>query len=252
MIPDENDLAPDEPRVLVAVMNNRRDFLIAQEEGWYRIPHERGPSQVGADFLAFYQTKAFDEERWMVKYYAPVRRYRIVSRGALLPDEPDHPRAEQLYYKLEIGPLEVLERPIPSRRLRRITFIPTTLERLLAAQEINDLWLGGALEERLWRAFKENGISAERYYAPGEEDEACRVDFAVFCAGGRIAVFLEGKTPVENVSIVREQSRTDDYDLATRGWTVLSFSPGELTASLAECVDRVLDAVARHGGPTRH
>lgn len=25
-------------RVLVAIMNNPRDFKIAQEEGWYRIP----------------------------------------------------------------------------------------------------------------------------------------------------------------------------------------------------------------------
>ncbi len=252
MMPHEEDAIPDEPRVLVAVMNNLRDFLIARDDGWYRIPHERGPSQVGADFLAFYQTKAFGEERWMVKYYAPVRRYRIVSRGVLLPEESDHPRADQLYYKLEIGPLEVLERPIPSRRLRRITFIPTTLDRLLSAQEINDLWLGDAVEERLWHAFKENGISAERYYAADEEDEGCQVEFALFCAGGRIAVFLEGRTPVENVRIVREQRSIDDYDLAARGWTVLRLSAAELTASLPESLDRILDAVAEHGGPSYH
>ncbi len=252
MMLDEDDLTLDEPRVLVAVMNNRRDFLIARDEGWYRIPYERGPSQVGADFLAFYQTKAFDEEHWMIKYFAPIRRYRIVSRKSLLPDEADHPRAGHLYYKLEIGSLRTLPRPIPSHRLRRITFIPTTLGRLLQAQEINDLWLGSAVEERLWQAFKENGINGERYYALKEEDEYCQIDIALFCARGRIAVLLEAKTPVENVSIVREQPRIDDYDLAARGWTLLCFSPAELTTSLPKCLDRILEAVAKHGGPSSH
>jgi hypothetical protein len=247
---DEDTLTPDEPRVLVAVMNNRRDFLIAREEGWYRIPYERGPSQVGADFLAFYQTKAFDEEHWMVKYFAPIRRYRIVPRMTLIPDEADHPRAGHLYYKLEIGSLQTLPRPIPSHRLRRITFIPTTLERLLQAQEINDLWLGSAVEERLWQAFKENGISAERHYALKEDDASRQIDFALFCARGKIAVLSEGDTPVQNVSIVREQPHVDDYDLAAQGWTVLDFSPAELTASLPACVDRILDTVAKHGGPS--
>jgi len=229
-------------------MNNRRDFLIARDEGWYRIPYDRGPSQVGADFLAFYQTKSFEEERWMVKYYAPIKRYRIASRRALLPDEPGHPRADHLYYKLEIGSLQILPRPIPSRRLRRITFIATTLQRLLHAQEINDLWLGAAGEQRLWQAFKENGISAERYYPLKEKDEACHIDFALFCTGGRIAVLLEGGTSVENISLVREQPRIDDYDLTARGWTVLRLPPSELMASLPECLDRILGAVARHGG----
>lgn len=244
----DNDLTPDVARVLVAVMNNHRDLLIAREEGWYRIPYERAPSQVGADFLAFYLTKAFDEERWVVKYLAPIKRYRTVSRRAILPDEPHHPRADSLYYKLEIGALQTLPRAVPSRRLRRITFIPTTLERLLQAQEINDLWLGGAVEDRLWQAFKENGIDAERHYALKEDDEAYQIDFALFCSGGRIAVLLEDGTSVDNISIVREQPGIDDYDLATRGWTVLRFMPAELTVSLPGCLDRILDAVARLGG----
>ena len=30
-------------RVLVAIMNNPRDFEIARDEGWYRIPAKRAP-----------------------------------------------------------------------------------------------------------------------------------------------------------------------------------------------------------------
>ncbi len=148
-------------RVLVAVVNNPRDLEIAQEQGWYRIPLKRAPRQVAADFLALYQTAAFSDEKWAVNYFAPVRRYHIVRRRDLLPDEADHPRADDLYYKVEIDPLERLPAPIPSRRLRRITFIATTLERLLSAEEINDLWMSGISEAELWDAFKQESAEVE-------------------------------------------------------------------------------------------
>lgn len=243
----ENDLAED-PLVLVAVMNNPRDFRIARDQGWYRVPCERAPPRIGADYLAFYQTKAFGEERWAIHYYAPIRRFRIVSRGDLLPEEPDHPRVDELYYKIEIGPLQRLRHPIPSRRLRRITFIPTTLHRLLHAEEINDLWVGGVVEERLWRAFKENGVDAERNYPLKEEPEPYQIDFALFCRRGDVAVLLEREASVENVHIVREQQRIDDYDLAADGWTILRFPCAELLESLPGCLDSILTAIAQHGG----
>ena len=144
-------MAPEDLRVLVAVINSPRDLGLAREKGWYRIPLKRAPRQVGADVLAFYQTAAFEpQERWAVNYYAKIHRYRIVTRTELLPDEADHPRAGDRYFKVEIGPMQRLSRSVPSRRLRRITFIPTTLDKLLGAGEINDLWMGDSLQERLW------------------------------------------------------------------------------------------------------
>lgn len=127
-------------RVLVAIINNRRDLEIARVAGWYRIPLKHAPGPFQADYLAFYQTKAFGRERWAVNYYARVRSCRIVKRRELFPDEPWHPRAEDDYYRVELGPLQRLERPIVSQRLRRVTFIATTLGKLLSALEINDLF----------------------------------------------------------------------------------------------------------------
>ena len=54
--------------VLVAIMNNKSDFAIAREEGWYRIPvvsadrflRSRWPPK----WLAFYQTKVFEDEAY--------------------------------------------------------------------------------------------------------------------------------------------------------------------------------------------
>jgi len=145
--------AEGEP-VLVAVINRPEDWARVQAEHWYRIPLSRAPRQVAARYLAFYHTAALADLRWTIAYYAPVERYTILTRRELLPAEADHPRADDLYYKIEIGPLCRLSRPIPSQRLRRVTFIRTTLGRLLAARELNDLWLREDAQAPLRRALR--------------------------------------------------------------------------------------------------
>ena len=237
-------------RVLVAVINSRRDFRIARDQRWYRIPCDRAPSRLGADYLALYQTKVFGEERWSINYYAPIRRYRVVPRLRLLPDETEHPKAADPYYKVEIGDLRRLPRGIPSRSLRRVTFIPTTLERLFTAAEINDLWCGTADEEGLWRAFKEAGVDAERRYPLRETDELYTVDFALFCRNGRIAVCIETEPAVENVRIVREHPLVDEYEAAALGWTVVRLDRLALGESPSECLRGILEAAKSIGGTT--
>jgi hypothetical protein len=142
-------------RVLVAVMNNPRDLAIARQEGWYRIPVKRAPKRIGADYLAFYLTGQFPEElRHRVPFYAPIFAYRLVTRVELLPGEADHPRAGDTYFKIEIGRLVDLARPVISERLRRITFISTTLETLLSAREIRELWDPSSYQDELEAAFR--------------------------------------------------------------------------------------------------
>jgi very-short-patch-repair endonuclease len=240
---------PQRCPVLVAVINNLRDFEIARDQGWYRIPVARAPRRLGADYLAFYQTKAFGAEAWAVNYYAPVLRVRLARRRDLLPAEADHPRANDAYYKIEIGPLQRLPRPIPSLRLRRITFICTTLQRLLSAEEINDLWLGSEEEECLWTAFRENGITAERRWGLREEDdEEYTVDFALFCREGRVAVLCEETT--WQTGLVLREKPLEDYDLNTAGWTTLRFTARQITRSLPNCLAAVRQAIAERGGLT--
>ncbi len=249
---DEIELSSSQ-RVLVAVMNDPRDLEIARHEGWYRIPLKRAPARVAADYLAFYQTKAFGDEKWAVNYYAPTRRYRLVTRAELLPEEADHPRAREPYYKVEIGPLQRLPRPIPSKRLRRVAFIPTTLERLLRAEEINDLWDRGSREDGLWEAFKQEGIEAERQYEVEEgtvrhrNSEQSVVDFAIFCQEGQVAVICEEGAAGESLKVIRER-QVSDYDLAALGWTVLRFDRQQLSQDMPGCLAAVREAVSRCGG----
>ncbi len=130
----------DAARVLVAVITRVRDLRIAREQGWYRIPLAQAPSRLAADYLAFYQTAAFGDERWSVRYYAPIVRYQIVARRELFPDEADHPQADKRYYRLDLGPLAELPLPVVAARLRRVTFINTTFGQLRRANDVRELW----------------------------------------------------------------------------------------------------------------
>jgi hypothetical protein len=153
--------------VLVVVMNNPRDLEIARLLGWYRIPLRTAPKVVAVDYLAFYQTAAFGDEKWRIQYVAPVRGHELTTRAELLRDEPDHPRAREEYYKIQIGPLECLPRPILTDAWRRITFLYTTGEYLLRAETVNDLVVQSEEREILWRALRERAGQEQTYQAEG-------------------------------------------------------------------------------------
>ena len=131
-------IEPD-ARVLVCLLNKPRDLEIARWDHWYRIPVKHAPADYLADIIAFYLTSAFGDERWAIHEYAEARGHELVKRVDLFPDQPDHPHANDLYYKMQLGPLQRLPRPIPSLKWRRIAFIQTTGDRFLNALEVSEL-----------------------------------------------------------------------------------------------------------------
>jgi hypothetical protein len=174
-------------RVLVAIMNNRRAFEIARDEGWYRIPQKHAPqSTTEAVVLALYFTKVFGDEKWSIRWYGPVRGHELVRRRDLLPDEPDHPRADEVYYKLQLGPLMQLEHPISSLRWRRIAFIETTWDRFTAAEEVNDLYASGA--DGLFVTLKDAGFYPEREFLVREGGVKYVADLAIPCRTGTVTI----------------------------------------------------------------
>lgn len=131
---------------LVVIVNNRDDWRRIQHEGWYRIPQRRAPLPLAAEVLAFYFTSAFDDDACSIACFAPALGYRLVRRRDLLPEQAMHPRAAEWYYRVELGAVRRLARPVRSRRLRRVVFIPTTMETLLVAADVADLWRAGEAE----------------------------------------------------------------------------------------------------------
>jgi len=225
-------------RVLVVVVPSARDWERVQREGWYRIPVKRAPPRIAARYLAFYHTAACGESlRWRIAHYAPVRGYRVVPRREVLVEEPDHPRADQLYYRVELGPLEALPRPIPSRSLRRVTFIATTLAQLLSAGEINDLWDRETARDRLWRALRAREIPAERGYLLRDGATEYRVDLAVRRDPQRLAIYCVG--PNGRRATAGGAPSAPAEVLERRGWQALCFLVAEIMGAPEQCADAV-------------
>jgi hypothetical protein len=179
---------PDD-RVLVAIMNNQRDWALVQDQGWYRVPVKHAPA--GApdfDWLAFYFTKAFKDDKWAIHYYAPIEGHELATRRELIPSEPDYPRAGNWYYKLQLGPLEHKLPPIVANRWRRVTFIVTSGDRFMNAHEINDLFEQESPVGQLYVRLKELGIAVEREWWIDEEGIAYVVDLALPVEGGWLPV----------------------------------------------------------------
>jgi hypothetical protein len=177
--------------VLVALLNQPRDLEIVRAEHWYRIPAKHAPAHLTQTrYVAFYLTKAFGETKWTIREYAPVRGHELVRRRDLFPDEVDHPRANDAYYKLQLGALIELPHPIVSRSGRRILFIWTTGDKFSRAVELNDLLGKSAADDALWDALKSAGIGAERQIVVRDKRARYRVDFWIPCARGNVAVIV--------------------------------------------------------------
>jgi hypothetical protein len=170
-------------------MNRPRDFEIAREQGWYRIPEARAPKGVFFEYVAFYFTAAFTECKWGVYHYARRLGHELVTRRDLLPDESDHPRAGERYYKLQLGPIRRKEPPILSQRWRRITFIHTTWDRFVDAREINDLFATeDQYVDRVYTALRDAGLAPERCVPVREEGTEYVAEVALPCRDGLLVV----------------------------------------------------------------
>jgi hypothetical protein len=157
--------------ILVCVLPGPRDLEIARLLGWYRIPFRTAPKVVAVDTLAFYQPGTFGESGGRIELIAPVHGHELTTRAELLRDELGHPHANEEYYKIQLGPLERLTRPIPADKWRRLTFLYTTGEYLLKAQTLNDLVVQNDERQILWQSLRERAANEQLYKADLPEAE---------------------------------------------------------------------------------
>ena len=190
-----------EDRVLVVYVPNPQDFAVIRDEGWYRVPQRQAPKGLYAEYFAFYFGRQFGPKKWAIHYYAHNLGHELLFRKDLLPDQPDHPRAEELYYKVQLSPLITCKRPILSMRWRRVTFIHTTWDRFQDATEINDLYIqGGPYVDRLFATLKERGVQAERGYQLKENPQGYDPFLVVSCQNGHIEITNE-RIPANDLEV---------------------------------------------------
>ncbi len=238
--------------VLVAILNNELDFKIARDQHWYRIPVTAADKWLKKcwppGWIAFYQTNAFKNDAHAIKYFARVIEIKKRTRNELFPDRPADKNSKRNYYQLLIGHLKKREHPIFSRRWRRIVFIPTTAEKFSHAVEINDLFDGSPIEDRLWAEMKIMKIQCERQELVTINNRNYFLDFAVYCQKGKLNIETDGDKWHHNP----EQARLDNFrdnDLASDGWQRLRFSGHRVREALREyCVPKIIENINNLGG----
>lgn len=238
--------------VLVAIMNKPLDFAILREKLWYRIPvrsvekwlEDKWPPQ----WIAFYQTKEFKQDAYAINYFGKILEIRKVFRWQLFPDEPRDAKSQSQYYQIYFSSLERLPKPIISQRWRRIIFIPTTWQKFVTATQINDLYDESRLEDRLWEEFKRWQIMAERQEYISANKRNYFLDFAIYCAMGKVDVETDGDFWHANPERAADDNLRDN-DLKTSGWQVLRFSTLQIQEQMADyCLPTVVKSINNYGG----
>jgi very-short-patch-repair endonuclease len=260
----------DKRTVLVAVLKDRRDLGILLREHWYRMPVMYAPVR-RFRYLAFYQPAckrlsarlpttgavgqvamagrpaSFGRDGKCIRYYAPVLGRHIRRRRDLLPDEPVHPRAGDDYVRVRVGRIRELPEPIRNTTPRRVTFGFTTLKRLLTSKNILELYGVPPTERLVGDALRREGIRATPQLTVSIGRKRYRLDFAVSCKQGMLAVECDN-LKAHAGSCERRKDKLKDAALKRHRWTVLRLREREILSDTASCIGRVRRAVRRLGG----
>ena len=79
----------------------------------------------------------------------------LTTRAELFRDEPDHPRAHEEYFKIQLRGIETLPHPIIADEWKRFTFFYTTGSRILTAGSIRGLAMNARERGDVWRILRE-------------------------------------------------------------------------------------------------
>ncbi|TAL67490.1 MAG: DUF559 domain-containing protein [Bacteroidetes bacterium] len=238
---------------LISLWKDVKDFDIAREQHWYRIPVDSAPLIVHErriKYIAFYQTKKFGPNAFVVRWFAKVKKIRIVHRKDLFQKEKRNPKTGKIYYKLEFEKLKELPKPIPSLRHRPIIFISTTYKRLKEAKEINDLFCESPIEEKMWEAFKKEEINAERQYEVilGKgRNQRFYLDFAVPCKERKLGVECDGDKYHTKPDDVKKDKRRDNV-LESQGWNILRYTTDDIMYRINDTIYQVKETINNYGG----
>ena len=235
--------------VLVGVLKSKRDLEILLKERWYRIPTAFLPVR-RFTHLAFYQPAVFGNGGKRIKYYALVAKREVKKRIALLPNEPEHPRANENYLKCSFRNIDAPEKPIRNIIPRRVSFGFTDLETLRSARDILELYGVPATEQIVERELKRLGISAVPEYRILDRERRYRIDLALFCKHGNIAIECDNQK-AHSSKIQRLKDKQKDAALKRLGWRVLRLTERDILERLGTCVSRIQKSIRFLNGTQR-
>ena len=234
--------------VLVALLRDLKDFSILQTEGWYRIPVKHTPRRWPPEHVAFYQPLAFGEDAFCIRYFGKVAQITTAARRELFPNELESALSGKLYHRIQLERLNARPQAIPCRLARSVVFIPTTWQKFIAAEELNDLFDESPLEDLLWDELKRRKIPAQRQWPVPMGGFKYYLDFAFLCNKANLDVETDGDSwHIEKGRAAIDNRRNNDIE--AQGWHVLRFNTRQIQEQCAEyCLPRIQDTLNTLGG----
>jgi len=125
---------------LIAILKEKSDLVILQNQGWYRIPVETSPKRWPPKWIGFYQPKNFGEDAYRIRYYGQIEDIHIAKRYEIFPNEIPSIRSDREYFILTlknsrslrtqfpvIAPGDKLLFQPPGKNSKRLTRLTTCL-----------------------------------------------------------------------------------------------------------------------------
>ena len=232
--------------VWVAVVTRRKDLELFKRERWYRVPVGHAPKRP-FEYIALYQTARFGKREHGILYYARVRSFERARRLTLLPGERDHPRAANLYLRINVRKARELPRLVRHEPYLRVTFFYTRYDLLMKARRVNDLLMRTPLEAKMGRMMKRNAIRTLPQYHVKLGDRWFAADFAVPCRRGTIDVECDSPSSHSGSRNVRRDSERDNI-FTSYGWSVLRFTDEMILKRPGVCIAVLRRTIKNLGG----
>ena len=139
-----------------------------------------------------------------------------------------------------------LARPIKNIIPRRVSFGFTSWKALLKAGDILELYGVSPTEQIVERRLHRLGIKTEKELTISKEGKRYRLDLAVFCLNGRIAIECDNRKAHSGVQL--EKDKKKDAFLKRNGWHVIRLAERDIIERLDDCLGLVAEAVKKFGG----
>ncbi len=232
--PENRDL------VLIGVVKRKKDLDYVRNNRWYRIPAHLS-FRKSPHYLAVYPTSRCGSGGRGISLYSTIQKITRIRRMELLPEEKSHPRAGEWYWKLHLGPIRRLPHRIENRLRRRVTFAYTTRSRLFQAREIGELFGIPPLEEALKKVLIAARITSKDQFCVMHKKRCkYRIDFAIFCRKGKIAVECDHSRWHQRPARKRKDRERDRW-LKRHGWTVIHFTEDDIMKRPLHVINSIKD-----------
>lgn len=202
---------PDD-RVLVSVINRKRDLDTLLKSHWYRIPQKQMPDGIYTEYIAFYLSgyaaKRFDTPG--IYYYGERRGVELAYRRDLLPKETDNPRADEVYYKIQFSAIDGKNPPLTNPTKRPVSFIFTTWDRFVNGLEIADLFSkSDYFVDRIYHALRDKEIRPIRFWDSQKKEYGINAALRFVCEAGTFTAYTE-QSQVDNNGYYLDTEETED------------------------------------------